>query len=118
MKNAKKKYAFTQSSAVEIWSDFSYVQRGMEKSPYFIKVLRKDLNDWKTFFNMHEVPNYVKTGATIGEYIILIPVDKLSFEEKNGFKVEPFKDTIHYAKSNGVYDYATEYMKNKHRGLV
>ena len=32
MKHADKKYAFTQLSAVEIWSDFSYVQRGWEKS--------------------------------------------------------------------------------------
>jgi hypothetical protein len=43
IKNSKKTYAFTQLSAVEIWSDFSYMQRGLEKSPYFIKVLQKDL---------------------------------------------------------------------------
>ena len=118
MKDAKKEYAFTQSSAVEIWSDFSYVQRGMEKSPYFVKVLRKDLNHWKAFFNMHEIPNYVGVGATIGEYVILIPVGQLSFEEKNGFKVDSFKDTMHYAKSNDIYAYAVGYMEDKHRGTA
>ena len=29
---AKKEYVFTELSAVEIWSDYSYVQRGIEKS--------------------------------------------------------------------------------------
>ena len=118
MKDAKKEYAFTQSSAVEIWSDFSYVQRGMEKSPYFIKVLRKDLNHWKAFFNMHEIPNYVGVGATIGEYIILIPVDRLPFEEKHRFKVDSFKETMRYAKSNDIYAYSTKYMENEHRGTA
>src|SRR3990172_2009296 len=68
MKTAGKKYAFTRLSAVEIWSDFSYVQRGLEKSPYFIKVLGKDLRYWKDFFNSNEIPNYVNSGATIGEF--------------------------------------------------
>ena len=45
IRKAQREYAFTGLSAVEIWSDFSYVQRGMEKSPYFIKVLRKDLKE-------------------------------------------------------------------------
>ena len=30
IKTAEKEYAFTKLSAVEIWSDFSYVQRGLE----------------------------------------------------------------------------------------
>lgn len=114
MKRAKKEYSFTQLSAVEIWSDFSYVQRGREKSPYFIKILRKDLKYWKEFFNIHEIPNYVESGATIGEYVILIPVSKLSFEEKSGFKVDPLRETMHYAKSNDMFSYASEYMENKY----
>lgn len=118
IKKAEKEYSFTRLSAVEIWSDFSYVQRGMEKSPYFIKVLRKDLEYWKKFFNIHKIPNYVKTGTAIGEYIILIPVDKLSIKEKNGFKVDSLKETAHYAKSNDIFDYALEYMKNKYGALI
>src|SRR3989344_4783708 len=35
MEEAKRDYAFTNLSAIEIWSDYSYVQRGIEKSPYF-----------------------------------------------------------------------------------
>lgn len=118
MNKAEKEYSFTKLSALEIWSDFSYVQRGREKSPYFIKILRKDLKYWKNFFNTHEIPNYVGSGATIGEYVILIPVSRLSFEEKSGFKVEPLKEAIHYAKSNDMFAYASEYMQSKYGVLA
>jgi len=118
IKDAERKYAFTQLSAVEIWSDFSYVQRGMEKSPYFIKILQKDLRYWKEFFNSNEIPNYVGSGGTIGEFIILIPVNSLSFEEKNSFKVDSLKETINYAKSNDIYLYASEYIERKYGVLA
>lgn len=116
MENAKKEYAFTKLSAVEIWSDFSYIQRGMEKSPYFISVLRKDLRYWKKFFNNNEIPNYVESGTTIGEYIILVPVKVLSYDKKNGFNVDSLGETIQYAKSNDMYTYALEYIENKYGG--
>lgn len=114
IKGAKKNYAFTGLSAVEIWSDFSYVQRGLEKSPYFIKVLKKDLKYWKSFFNNNEVPNYVAEGSTIGEFVILLPVNSLSYEIKGDFKVDKLNDTMAYAKSNDIYTYALGYMKEKY----
>lgn len=114
IKSAERKYAFTKLSAVEIWSDFSYIQRGLEKSPYFIRILKKDLKYWKAFFNNNEIPNYVGSGGTIGEFIILIPVNSLSFEEKGGFKVDSLKETMAYAKSNEIYGYASEYMETKY----
>lgn len=114
MKSTEKSYAFTQLSAVEIWSDFSYVQRGMEKSPYFIRILQKDLNYWRAFFNKHKIPNYEESGGTIGEYVILLPVRQLSFDEKDGFKVDSLRETMKYARSNDVYAYASEYMTRKY----
>jgi len=118
MLGAKREYSFTRISAVEVWSDFSYIQRSMEKSPYFIKVLRKDLKYWKGFFNTREIPNYVGAGATIGEYIILIPVSKLSFDEKNGFRVDSLREAMDFAKSNGMLAYALSYMKRKYGDLA
>src|SRR3989338_3037320 len=105
MKNAVKDYAFTKLSAIEIWSGFSYVQRGLEKSPYFIKVLRKDLGYWKGFFSRNEIPYYIGSGATIGEYVIVMPVENFSFDEKSGFKVVSLQKTIQFAKSNEAYAY-------------
>jgi len=118
IKEAERDYAFTNLSAVEIWSDYSYVQRGIEKSPYFIKVLKKDLKYWKNFFNKHNIPNYVNKGTTIGEYIILIPVEKLSFVKKEGYKVESLKETIKLAKLNEMYLYAYNYIKNKYKNVT
>ena len=114
IKESKKPYAFTNLSAVEIWSDYSYVQRGMEKSPYFIKVLRKDLKYWKEFFNKKNIPNYVNEGSTIGEYAILIPVNKITAVEKNGLKVESLRMAFRIAKENEMYSYAYNYMRKKY----
>ncbi|MBW2966657.1 hypothetical protein KY342_06150 [Candidatus Woesearchaeota archaeon] len=114
IKMAKKPYAFTKLSAVEIWSDYSYVQRGMERSPYFIKVLKKDIRYWKDFFNKHNIPNYVNEGSTIGEYIILMPVEKIDSIEKNNLKIEPLKETLKTAKENEMYRYAYNYMRKKY----
>jgi hypothetical protein len=114
IKESKEKYAFTGLSAIEIWSDYSYVQRGIEKSPYFIKVLEKDLNYWRNFFNRNNIPNYVNEGSTVGEYVILIPVKRISFVEKNDLKVESLKITMKIAKSNDVFLYAYNYMRKKY----
>ncbi|MBI4149690.1 hypothetical protein HY491_04530 [Candidatus Woesearchaeota archaeon] len=114
IKHAQKTYALTQSSAVEVWSDFSYVQRGLEKSPYFIKVLKKDMKYWKAFFNRNEIPNYVHSGGTIGEFVILVPVHAFSFAEKDGFMVDPLEETIGYAESNEAYAYALGYIRKKY----
>lgn len=114
IKEAKKDYAFTGLSAIEIWSDFSYVQRGTEKSPYFIKILKKDLKYWKDFFNRKSVSNYVHNGSTIGEYIVLIPVPKIRFIEKDNFKVDSLKETLKAAKENEMYAYAYQYIKKKY----
>lgn len=117
IKNSKKEYSLTGLSAVEIWSNYSYTQRGKEKSPYFIKVLIKDLSYWKQLFNKNNIPNYINEGTNIGEYVIIIPVEKIDCAEKNGFKVEKLKEALRIAKSNKIYKYPYEYMRNKY-GMV
>ena len=114
MKHSKREYAFTNLSAVEIWSDYSYVQRGIEKSPYFIKVLKEDLDYWKVFFNKHNIPNYINEGSTVGEYVILIPADEIDSTEKQGLRVEKLRNTMKFAKSNEIYLYAYNYMRKKY----
>jgi len=114
IKKSEKPYAFTGLSAIEIWSDYSYIQRGIEKSPYFIKVLKKDMAYWKRFFNSNNIPNYVKKGASIGEYVILVPCDALAYETKDNLKVEKLKATLSEAKANETYLYAYNYMISKY----
>jgi len=114
IKKASRPYAFTNLSAIEIWSDYSYIQRGIEKSPYFIKVLSRDLKYWKEFFNKKNIPNYLKEGSTIGEYIILIPVTGIKFANKDGLKVEQLNEALKTAKTNEMYSYAYSYMRKKY----
>lgn len=114
IKKAKKPYVFTGLSAIEIWSDYSYIQRGVEKSPYYIKVLKKDLKYWKSFFNHYRIPNYIKSGSTIGEFVILMPVDKFKSAEKDEIYVETLQETEKIAKTNSFYAYPYNYMKEKY----
>ncbi|MEK6948292.1 MAG: hypothetical protein AABX19_03540 [Nanoarchaeota archaeon] len=114
MKKSNKVYSFTGLSAIELWSDYSYVQRGIEKSPYFIKVLKKDVKYWKSFFNKNNIPNYINEGSTIGEYVILIPVEKIIKIIKDDLNVEPLKVTLKLAKENEMYKYCYDYMKENH----
>ncbi|MBI4450606.1 hypothetical protein HY642_01405 [Candidatus Woesearchaeota archaeon] len=116
MRSAERQYAFTGLSAIEIWSDYSYVQRGREKSPYFIKVERKDVAYWKKFFNAQGIPNYVGQGATIGEYVVIVPVSKVEFVEKDGLRVEPLTAAMADAAQNEMFAYAYKYMKQKYGG--
>lgn len=118
MKMSVKPYVFTGSSAIEIWSDYVYIQRGIEKSPYYIKILKKDLRYWKSFFNKNQIPNYLNKGTTIGEYVILIPVKKLVSEEFNDINVEPLKRVIKMAKDNELWQYAYNYMRRKYESAT
>src|SRR3989344_7828367 len=118
IKTATKPYVFTGSSAIEVWSDYVYIQRGIEKSPYYIKILRKDLRYWKNFLNKNQIPNYLNEGTTIGEYVIFIPVRRIVSEEFNGMNVEPLKKTIKMAKDNELWRYAYNYMRKKYESTT
>ncbi len=114
MKEASRPYAFTNLSAVEIWSDYSYVQRGNERSPYFIKILKEDVRYWKEFFNKQNIPNYIGHGSTVGEFVILVPVNNFHSEKKGPLMVEPLSETIKTARENEMHSYAYNYMKDKY----
>jgi len=117
MRAAQKPYAFSGLSAIEIWSDYSYTQRSYGRSPYFIKVLHKDLPYWKGFFASKRVPVYTGKGTSIGEFVILLPAAKFSSVEKGGVQVEPLREAMAEAKENGMHSYAYEYMRRKYGHL-
>ncbi len=114
IREAKKKYVFTRGSAIEIWSDYCYIQRSREKSPYFIKIEEKDIMYWKHFFSKHSIYYYFEKGGTIGEYMVIVPVKKIEGVEKEGLWVEPLHETMEYARKNEMYEYAYSYMKKKY----
>lgn len=114
IKEATKPYAFTGLSAIERWSDYVYVQRSRERSPYFIEILRKDIPYWKNFFHQHSIPVYVKKGTTIGEFVIIIPTEKVKPIQKEAISVIPLKEAMRMAKENEMYAYAYHYMRKKY----
>ena len=89
-------------------------QGGFEKSPYFISVLKEDLKYWKGFFSQNSVPYYINGGTTVGEYVILKSVEHLTAEEKDGLSVINLSETGKLAKSNEIYKYAYNYMRQKY----
>jgi hypothetical protein len=114
MKISKREYSFTGLSAIEIWSDYSYIQRDMKRSPYFIKILKKDIKYWKGFFAKEGTPAYEKQGTNIGEFIIMIPVDRIVCWNKQGLRVDPLDETMNEAGQNELYAYAYNYMREKY----
>jgi len=111
MREAARPYAFTGMSAIELWSDFSYVQRSMKKSPYHLKVLRRDLPYWKEFFRSRSIPSFLRKGSTFGEHILLFPAKSIRSVERHGLRVEPYRSTLRMAERNRLFGYAAEYMR-------
>ena len=114
MKTAGRDYCFTGLSAIEVWSDYSYVQRDIKRSPYFVKVLEKDIRYWKGFFAAQEIQVYEKEGTTIGEFVVLIPVRRVAWKIKDNLKVEPLNETMENAGKNELYEYAYNYMRENY----
>lgn len=110
LKEAKKPYSYTGMNAVEIYSDFTYIQRSWEHSPYFIKVLKKDLNYWKKYLT---VPYYIKNGTTIGEFIILMPVNELDYNIYEEYPVDKLNKVKEYCKNNEMFELPLKYINNK-----
>ena len=113
LKSSKREYCYTKMSAVEIWTDFSYIQRSWEHSPYFIKIKEEDLDYWKEFLSKWGIHYFVKEGSFIGEFIILEPKKKLSCSIHNGFPVENLDITVKFCQNNTLFEYPLAYLKQK-----
>lgn len=116
LKRSEKKYYYGKMSAVEIWTDFSYIQRSWEHSPYFIYIKKEDLNYWKGFLSKHNIPFFIEEGSFIGEFVILMPMKKLSRLSDttyNHFHVEKLSSCVRFCKNNSLFEYPLAYLKEK-----
>ncbi|MBI2127225.1 MAG: hypothetical protein HYU02_07960 [Thaumarchaeota archaeon] len=115
LQEAERKYAYTEASAVEIWTDYSYIQRSWEHSPYYIKVLRNELHKWVQYFRKHRVNVYIdKPEPSLGEFVILKPQGRLSYEVYNGLPVESLHAVVEYCeKYIDNFEYPLAYLKAK-----
>jgi len=113
LKKSEKEYCYTGMSAAEIWTDFSYMQRSWEHSPYFIKIKESDLDYWKDLLSEHGIPYLTEQGTFIGEFIILKPQKKLDYSIHNDFPVDKLDDVVDFCKKNSLFEYALAYLKEK-----
>jgi len=115
LSEAGMKYAYTEASAVEVWTDYSYIQRSWEHSPYFVKVLRSDLDRWVSYFRIHKVKVFTsRPELAMGEFVILKPADELAIVTHNGLPVDPLKLAVSYSEKNvHTFEYPLAYLKAK-----
>ena len=113
LKKSEKEYCYTKMSAVEIWTDFSYIQRSWEHSPYFIKIKETDLDYWKIFLSKQGIPLFIKEGSFIGEFIILESQRKLRCSKHNEFPVENLNTVVKFCQNNSLFEYPLAYLKKK-----
>ncbi len=115
LKGAGMKYVFADASAVEIWADYTYIQRSWEHSPYYVRVLEGDLKRWVGHFRRHRVRVFVSEAEPcLGEFVVLQPRQKLPHEEHNDLPVEPLDSVVKYCESNiDVFEYPLAYLKAK-----
>ncbi len=115
LNEAGMKYAYTEASAVEVWTDYSYIQRSWEHSPYFVKVLRSDLDRWIGYFRKHKVKVFTsRPELSMGEFVVLKPVRAFSVEMHNGLPVDPLKSAVAYSEAHiHTFEYPLAYLEAK-----
>ncbi len=115
LKEAGMEYAYADASAVEVWTDYSYIQRSWEHSPYFVKVLRSDLKRWTEYFREHKVKVFISNPElAIGEFVILQPVDRLTYAAHNDLPVDLLKTAVRYSENHiDTFEYPLAYLKAK-----
>jgi len=110
-----RKYSYTGASAVEVWTDYSYMQRSWEHSPYFVKVLKEDVKFWTRNFRNHKINVFVKEAQpAISEFVVLFPRERLEYEVYNDMPVDKLNEVTRFCERNiETFEYPLAYLKSK-----
>lgn len=113
-----KEYAFSESTAVSIWTD-GYYWSGFTRGfrPVNVIIDRKDRVFWQRFFQKRGI-KYVFEGESrtlYGQVFVLHPAEKVFYQEKEGLKVIPLVETVDFCLRHELtYQPALEYLHKKH----
>lgn len=112
---AGRPYVYVDASAVEVWTDYSYIQRSWEHSPYFVKVLRRDVGDWVSHLRANKIRVFInKAENALGEFVVLKPQERLAREEHGGRPVEDLDSVVRYCERNvAAFEYPLAYLQAK-----
>lgn len=116
LREAGMPYAYAQASAVEVWSDQTYIQRSWEHAPYHVNIRSQDTEQWIDRFRNHRISVYINEAQpALGEFVILHPREQLRIEEKDDTPVEPLETVAHYCEENlDAFEYPLAYMRAKY----
>lgn len=115
---SNKKYAYAQSTAVNIWTDGYYwtdFTKGFK--PIHIYVLQKDVQYWRDFFNQHDVEYSVEGEhkTLFGVTYILHPKETFTVDSKDNKAIISLKEIVEYCQNNIIlYRPALEYLDKKY----
>ena len=118
LKKSEKKYAFTNSTAVSIWTDGYYwtdFTKGFK--PIHLNILKEDISYWEKFFRQNDA-EYAFEGENktlFGLTYVLHPKEKINVENKDGDFVVPLKKIVEFCQQNiFLYRPALEYLDKKY----
>lgn len=116
LKQTKMKWCFSKLNALEVYTDFSVCHRSWLSSPFYIKILRKDLKKWINIFKSHDIPFFVNDPKPqFGEYVVLIPQDDFDFKIVNDHPVEPLDDVARFCRERSYeFAYELDYLGDKY----
>ena len=117
LRNAQIDYLYVGASAAEIWTDYTYVQRGWEHSAYYIQVRESDVEKWIKYLREHRIKVFIKTAKpSFGEFVILEPSKELKYEIHNGLPVESLSKTVKYCEEHiASFEYHLAYLVQKYK---
>jgi len=112
---AGRRFAYTEASAVEVWTDYSYLQRSWEHSPYYVKVLNNELDEWVKYFRKHRIKVFVNEAKlALGEFVILKPQERLVYEKHDGLPVVSLDEVVKYCEKHiDAFEYPLAYLRAK-----
>ena len=115
--SAGREYAYADASAVEVWTDYTYIQRSWEHSLYYVKVLRAELNEWVEYFRKHRIKVFINEAEpSLGEFVVLKPQEKLVYDSYNNLPVEPLEKVVRYCERHiDSFEYPLAYLQAKFR---
>lgn len=98
-------YALTDVDGVFVWTKGGYnASRFFGSYPIHLKVLKSDVEKWKSFFaenGRKNMMNGEKPKETFyGVYYVLYPENTINAETVNGLEVEPLEKTVEFSKKN------------------
>lgn len=109
LRSAEPPYALTEGDSVFVWTKGGYnADRFFGFYPIHLKVLRSELEKWKSFFSKHEkkaiLAETKPTDTLFGVFYVLHPVGKIKAETVEDLKVESLAKTVGFCEKN-IYTY-------------